>query len=190
MSKSALPVKTSYKSYVAERKADAYEKPIYLENMTEYAVEKDISSDPFYAEGTIKTNSTTLKEIPVTLSVGDLTTENDAKIHGHSISAEGGIVRCEGDKAPEVALIVSDKKADGTIVATVYYSGKFTPNGRSGATSEGSANYQVRTTTAMFKPTDVGGWIGLTDYEFILPDEAAFEEFVQEVAIPTKKTES
>lgn len=187
--KSALPVKTSYKSYVSVRKGETYEKPVYLENMTEYAVEKDIASDPFYAEGTIKTSSTTLKEIPVTLSVADLTTENDALIHGHTISQEGGIVRCEGDIAPEVALIVSDMKSDGSIVATIYYSGQFTPSGRSGATSEGSANYQVKTTTAMFKPTKVGTWNGLTDYEFTLANEAEFEKFVETLKIPTKKTQ-
>lgn len=189
MPKSALPIKTSYKSYYSVRSGDTYAAPKYLENTTEYGVEKDFSSDPWYAEGTLKYNSTTLKEIPITLSVGDLTEESECELLGHELSNEGGIVRTDNDKAPEVALIVSDKKADGTIVATIYYSGQFAPSGRSGATSEGSANYQVKTITANFKPTDIGDWKGITDYEFVLKDEAAFEDFVKTLKIPTKKTE-
>lgn len=187
--KNALPVKSCYKAHYALRKTgDTFDKPVYLENLTEYGVEKEVSQDPYYAEGTLKYNSNTLKEIPLTLAIGDLLAANECALLGHEIGTSGEIIRTDSDKAPDVAICISDKKADDSIVATWYYSGQFAPGGRSGATSEGTANYQNKTITAMFKPTDFTAIKGVTDVEYNFRNEAEFESWIATVAIPTKKS--
>lgn len=187
--KNALPIKSCWKAFVAARKTgDTFDEPKYLENMTEYSVEKDVSQDPYYAEGTLKYNSSTLKEIPFTLAIGDLTAENECYILGHTQGTSGEIIRTNNDVAPEIAVCVTDKKADGSIVATWYYSGQFAPSGKQGATSEGSANYQNKTLTAMFKPTDFSKIKEITDAEYHFATETEFNSWIETVAIPTIPT--
>lgn len=183
----ALPIVTCHKAYYAIKNKEndehgnlSYAKPKYLENLTEIGIEKNFSTDPFYAEGSLKYNETTLTEIPVTIATGDLTEDNEIEVMGHKKDKNGLVVRNKDDIAPDLALMFTVKKAEGIYKGYVFYDGKFVQSGINAGTSEGSANYQTKTITANFKPLDNG----ITDASKVLTSEAEVEAFFESVPIP------
>ena len=177
----ALPIITCHKVYTAfKAEDDSYGIPEYFENLTEIGIEKTFSSDPFYAEGVKKYVSNVLSSIAATVAVGDVEEDKEVKLLGHRRDNNGLVVRNINDQPATVALMFTVKKADGTFKGYVYYDGKFSPSGVNAATSEGSANYQVRTLTGEFKALDNGD----TDASKILMNEAEVEEFFKKVPMP------
>lgn len=187
MTKKALPIISVKKAYFAPRKAEGYDTPAYLENVTEVGYEKNYGSSPFYAEGELKISNSVLSDIPLTVNVGDLSVVNECLIMGHKQSATGGVIRSTQDVAPEGAFMFIEETADHQFEVTTLYSGVFTPGGKTSATSEGSANYQTKTITAAYKPVDLGTSLGLIDNSEIFPTLAAAVTFCNKVTVPTVK---
>lgn len=178
---SALPIITCHKVYMGFKDEEGnYGVPEYFENLTEIGIEKSFSSDSFYAEGVKKFVSNVLTSITATVAVGDVEEDKEVKLLGHRRDKKGLVVRNVNDQPATVALMFTVKKADGTFKGYVYYDGKFSPSGVSAATSEGSANYQVRTLSGEFKALDNGD----TDASKILMNETEVEEFFKSVPIP------
>lgn len=195
MSKKALPVISVKKAYFGPRKKDAttapfYEKPSYLENVTEVGYEKNYGSAPFYAEGELKISNSVLSDIPLTVALGDLTVANECLIMGHKESSTGGVVRSTQDVAPEGAFIFIEETADHQFEVTTLYSGTFTPGGKTSSTSAGSPNYQTKTITAAYKPVDIGTSLGLIDNSEIFETLALAMTYCETVVIPALKTSS
>lgn len=193
MAKGALPVISVKKAYFAPMKEDAitapfYEKPSYLENVTEVGYEKNYGSSAWYAEGELKINNSVLSDIPLTVALGDLTVANECLIMGHKESETGGVIRTTLDVAKEGAFLFIEEIADHKFEVTTLYSGTFTPGGKTSATSEGSANYQVKTITAAYKPVDVGDAVGLIDNSEIFDTLALAVGYCANVTVPTVKT--
>lgn len=190
--KTALPVISVKKAYFAPRKSGAsaepfYDESIYLENTTEVGYEKNYGSSSWYAEGELKISNSVLSEVPLTLAIGDLTPANECAIMGHKLSSTGGVIRSTQDVAPEGAFMFIEETADHKFEVTTLYSGVFTPGGRTASTSEGSANYQIKTITAAFKPVDFGDIIGLIDNSETFDTLAAAVAYCKNVTIPTVK---
>lgn len=194
MTKKALPVISVKKAYFAKRKTTAtttpfYDPTTYLENVTEVGYEKTYNNTPFYAEGELKCSNSVLSEIPLTVALGDLTQTNECLIMGHSLSKKGGVIRTSNDIPPEGAFLFIEETADHKFEVTTLYSGEFTPGGRTSATSEGSANYQVKTITASFKPTDVGAIEGIIDNSELFDTLREAIEYCANVTLPEVKEE-
>lgn len=192
MSKKALPIISVKKAYFAKMLKDAtsspwYAKPEYLENVTEVGYEKNYGSSPWYAEGELKLSNSVLSDIPLTVALGDLTVSNECLMMGHKESKTGGVIRSTQDVATEGAFIFIEETADHKFEVTTLYSGVFTPGGKTSSTSEGSANYQVKTITAAYKPVDLGDLIGLIDNSEIFETLALAIKYCESVVVPTIK---
>lgn len=193
--KKPLPVISVKKAYFAPIKAEAtsapfYEKPTYLENVTEVGYEKNYGGSSWYAEGELKISNSVLSEIPLTLAIGDLTAANECLIMGHKLSTTGGVIRKTSDVPAEGAFIFIEETADHKFEVTTLYSGIFTPGGKTSATSEGTASYQVKTITAAFKPIDLGETLGLIDNSEVFDTLVSAITFCEDVTVPTEKTEA
>ena len=184
--KQALPVYTIRKLYVARKNGDTYETPRYFSGVREIGIEKTVNTNSFYAEGQLWASNSVLAEIPVTISLVDLFPEDEAYILGYKLSDKGGIIRDSRVTAPEVAILYTEEKSDGTIDCNTLFSGQFAPGGKTSSTAEGSPNYQAKTLSATFKPLESG----ITDHTYNVANEAAAETFFETVEIPTPKTET
>lgn len=187
--KKALPVISVKKAYIAQRKTgDTYDTPRYLENTTEVSYEKNYGNSTWYAEGTAKFTNSILKEVPLTLALGDLTQDDECYTFGHKKSATGGVIRSALDVAPDVAFMFIEETADHNFDVTTLYSGTFTQGGKKSVTSEGQANYQNKQVSAMFKPADFANIKELIDYTQTFATMQEAEEYCKAITIPTVAT--
>lgn len=190
--KKALPIVTVKKAYFGKwtntGDTKTFEKPHYLENVTEVGFEKNYGSSTWYAEGEAKISNNFMESIPVNLSAGDITKINELYLFGHKESNTGGIIRTSNDRSSEGVFRFIEETADKNYLVTTLWNGSFVPGGRTTATAEGSANYQVKQLTGNFTAIDLStDLLGVTDTEEIFDTLQAAIAYCESVTLPTAK---
>lgn len=190
--KKALPIVTVKRAYFGKWTSTSgvktFEAPKYLENVTEVGFEKNYGSSTFYAEGEAKISNNFMESIPATISTADITKENEIYMFGHKESSTGGIIRSSNDRSAEGVFRFIEQTADNKFLVTTLWSGSFVPGGRTTATAEGSANYQVKTLTGNFNAIDLSdSLLGITDTEEIFDSLQAAIAYCTSTTLPAIK---
>lgn len=124
-----------------------------LEGVRELTINPRTNSSKLYAENQIFYSDSTLDGIEVGIDLADVETADVAKILGHEISSQGGIIKKATDNAPYVALLYRAQKANKADRYGILYKGKFDLPQENNKTMEGTVDYKTFEMQANFLPT-------------------------------------
>ncbi len=165
-----------------------YEKPEYYPGVREIAVKPTTQTEKLYAENKIWEQDTALDEIQVSIERADLSNKEEAKLLGHAIAEEGGIIANETDVAPYVALLYKANKSNKQARYQVLYKGKFTLPEENSKTKEGKAEFQTPQISGTFQSTiNNGNWKYQVDTDDPDCPPGIDTTFFEEVIKPTEK---
>lgn len=187
-----VPIVDLKKLYIAILTQDTdtttFDTPIYLPGVKEISIKPKVTSDDFYAEGVLWLSETTLANVAVEVNTTDLTNENEAKLLGHKIAAEGGIIKSASDKAPEVAILFEADRGGGKGSRFVaLYRGVFSLSDEAYKGKEGKSNFQTKKIKATFAPLHSNE---MWSYKVDEDEGMTAEKFFASVIMPTVKTEA
>lgn len=186
----AVPVVGLEKFYVAKITKDdstgaTFDVPKYLEGIKEIGIKPKITTDEFYAENKLWLSESTLANVDIEINITDLSAQDEAYLLGHKLSAEGGVIYSDDDRAPEVAILFKANKGNGKGRYVTIYRGSFQISDEDYKGKEGKSNFQSKKLKATFSPLHFNGmWKYKLDEE-----QGASDDFFKSVVIPEEKTQ-
>lgn len=113
-------------------------------------VNPNASSETLFADDGPYETAATIGQISMELNVADLPLELQAKLFGHTLTAEGVLIRKSGDTPPWVAVGFKSLKSNGKYRYTWLAKGKFGMPEQNNETKGDSVSFQTPTTTGSF----------------------------------------
>lgn len=168
----------------------AYDVPRYLEGIKQLTIKPKQNSDPYYHEGRKVLEEKTLQDVNVAINITDLTDEDECYVMGHTLAAEGGVIRNDNDIAPVVAILYKAEKAEGRSRYGILYAGTFGLSDEDTKAKEGKANFQFKKIQASFRALKNGLWNYKVDSDSPGVTQEFLNKFFEKVVIPSKKAET
>lgn len=113
-------------------------------------INPNTSSETLFADDGPYETATTIGEISVELNIADLPLASQAELFGHTMTAEGVLIRKGGDIPPWVAIGFKSLKSNGSFRYTWLAKGRFGISEQNNETKGDSINFQTPTTTGAF----------------------------------------
>lgn len=141
---------------VAELLTDAigspatYEAPVRIPGAMSANINPNSSTETLFADDGPHETATTLGGITLSLNVADLDLETQAKLFGHTVTAEGVLIRKSTDTPPWVAVGFKSLKSNGKYRYTWLAKGKFGMPEQNNETKGDSVSFQTPTTEGSF----------------------------------------
>lgn len=160
MSKSAtVGLDQIYYAIMNDDTLETYDTPVRLAGAIQAGLTPTTNSATLYADDQASEVATSLGDIALVLNVKDISTVDQAALLGHTIDANGVLVRSKDDIAPYVALGYRRRKADGTFRYIWNLKGKFQAESQDAQTKTDTPAFQTPTINATFIPrTTDGQW--------------------------------
>jgi phi13 family phage major tail protein len=102
-----------------------YEAPVRIPGAMTANVNPNTSTETLFADDGPYETATTIGGITLSLNVADLDLATQAKLFGHTMTAEGVLIRKSGDTPPWVAVGFKSLKSNGKYRYTWLAKGKF-----------------------------------------------------------------
>lgn len=128
----------------------SYGEPKALKGITEASLTPSTDSASVYADDTVHEILTVISQIDVSLSLVDLTPDEQAFLLGKTIDENGVLLETANDEAPYVALMFRSRKANGEYRYITLHKGRFTPGEEAFNTKGEGTDYQTRSITGSF----------------------------------------
>lgn len=113
-------------------------------------VNPNASSETLFADDGPFETASTVGKISLEMNVADLPLEAQAELFGHTITAEGVLIRKSNDIPPWVAVGFKSLKSNGSYRYTWLAKGKFSMPEQNNETKGDSISFQTPTTTGSF----------------------------------------
>ncbi|MFS1511754.1 major tail protein [Chengkuizengella sp. SCS-71B] len=141
--------------HVAEMLTDnetetTYDTPKRLALAIEAKIKPNVNTATLYADDGPAATDSSLGEIEVELNIDSLPTEMQEFLLGHTVNAEGVLIKKSDDQAPYVALGFNSPTSDGQNQYVWLYKGKFELPEANYKTKGESIEYQTPTITGKF----------------------------------------
>ena len=127
-----------------------YGAPKAIKGITEASLTPSTDSASVYADDSVAEILTAISQIDVSLTLVDLTPEEQAFLLGKTIDENGVLLETANDEAPYVALMFRSRKANGEYRYITLYKGRFTPGEEAFNTKGEGVDYQTRSLTGSF----------------------------------------
>lgn len=135
-----------------------YETPVRLESAISLEIQDNTEQVTFYSDDKVEEVINAFAGKEVTLELGYLPSELEAKITGNGYNAQTGIFSQNANAvAPEIALLFEAPKSNGSSRYGVLYKGVFAIEGETYATQEDSVESQTVTLKGIFMPLTYNG---------------------------------
>lgn len=158
MSKSAtVGLDQIYYAIMNDDTLETYDTPVRLAGAIQAGLTPTTNSATLYADDQASEVATSLGDIALVLNVKDISTVDQAALLGHTIDANGVLVRSKDDIAPYVALGYRRRKADGTFRYIWNLKGKFQAESQDAQTKTDTPAFQTPTINATFIPRATDG---------------------------------
>jgi len=144
--------------------AATYETPVRIPGVITANINPNSSTDTLFADDGPSETAATLGQIELELSVSDLPLDVQAALLGHTLDANGILVRKANDVPPWVAVGFKSLKSNGKYRFLWLLKGKFSVPELNHETKGDSINFQAPTINANFVQRDFDqAWIRQTD---------------------------
>lgn len=145
--------------HIALLTSDATEGAVYaapekLARAIEATITPTITSTTLYADDGAAETASALGEVEVEINIDQLSTAMQAKVLGHTVNADGVLVKKSSDTAPYLALGFSSPNSDGTEKYVWLLKGKFSLPEQTFRTKGGEVEFQTPTLSAVFVKRD------------------------------------
>lgn len=127
-----------------------YETPKEIAGAITANVNPNASNATLFADDGPFDSASTIGEIALELNTADLTLENQAFLLGHTLTAEGVLIRKGGDTPPWVAVGFKSLKSNGGYRYTWLAKGKFAQPEQNNQTKGDSIQFNTPTITGAF----------------------------------------
>jgi phi13 family phage major tail protein len=127
-----------------------YEAPVRIPGAMTANVNPNTSTETLFADDGPYETATTIGGITLSLNVADLDLATQAKLFGHTMTAEGVLIRKSGDTPPWVAVGFKSLKSNGKYRYTWLAKGKFGLPEQNNETKGDSVSFQTPTTEGSF----------------------------------------
>ncbi len=127
-----------------------YETPTKIAGAITATITPTTNSATLYADDGASETASSLGEITVALNVKDLPKQAQADLLGHTINADGVLVRSADDTAPYVAIGFRSMKSNGEYRYVWLYKGKFQPQEQSFQTKGDTPQFNTPTINGVF----------------------------------------
>lgn len=127
-----------------------YETPVRIPGAMTANVNPNTSSETLFADDGPYETATTIGGITLSLNVADLDLETQAKLFGHTMTAEGVLIRKSSDTPPWVAVGFKSLKSNGKYRYTWLAKGKFGLPEQTNESKGDSVSFQTPTTEGSF----------------------------------------
>ena len=135
-----------------------YETPVRLESAISLEIQDNTEQVTFYSDDKVEEVINAFAGKEVTLELGYLPNELEAKITGNNYNNQTGIFSQNANAvAPEIALLFEAPKSNGSSRYGVLYKGVFAIEGETYATQEDSVESQTVTLKGIFMPLTYNG---------------------------------
>ena len=135
-----------------------YETPVRLESAISLDIQDNTEQVTFYSDDKVEEVINAFAGKEVTLELGYLPNELEAKITGNNYNTQTGIFSQNANAvAPEIALLFEAPKSNGSSRYGVLYKGVFAIEGETYATQEDSVESQTVTLKGIFMPLTYNG---------------------------------
>lgn len=128
----------------------AYEAPVKIPGVTTINVNPNASVETLFADDGPYESAATLGQIQVEIMAADLNLDTQAALLGHTVTAEGMLVRKSTDVPPNVAIGFRSLKSNGKYRYTWLAKGKFVPSEMNSETKGDTINFQTSSITGNF----------------------------------------
>ncbi|MEJ8546630.1 major tail protein [Brevibacillus borstelensis] len=140
--------------YAIMKDDETYEIPKKLAGAIQAKISPKSNKETLYADDQAYEVATSLGDIELELNVADIPSEVLRDLLGHTINADGVLIKSSEDNAPYVALGFRSKKSNGKYRYTWIYKGKFQPEDQEFATKEDKPKFQTPTISGTFLPRE------------------------------------
>lgn len=134
--------------------AAVYATPEKLARAIEATITPSVNSTTLYADDGAAATTSALGEVEVEINIDALPTAMQAKLLGHTVNADGVLVKKSSDVAPYIALGFSSANDDGTEKYVWLLKGKFQLPEQTFRTKGSEVEYQTPTIQARFVKRD------------------------------------
>lgn len=135
-----------------------YETPVKLESAINLDIQDNTEQVTFYSDDKVEEVINAFAGKEVTLELGYLPNDLEAKITGNEYNQQTGIFSQKANAvAPEIALLFEAPKSNGSSRYGVLYKGVFAVEGETYATQEDSVESQTVTLKGVFMPLTHNG---------------------------------
>ena len=133
---------------------ETYEEPVHIPGLMQLLVAPVVNSANLSADDKVYDTADSLSAINVTLGLADIPTEDQAALLGHTVDANGVLIKKETDKAPYVAIGYRRRLSNGKYRYLWLYKGKFRLFEDNADTKGETPTFQTPSITATFVTRD------------------------------------
>ncbi|QNG60391.1 phage tail protein [Bacillus sp. PAMC26568] len=137
--------------------AATYEVPEKLAEALTATITRNSTTNTLYADNKASETVTKTGSTTVEIGIDQLSTEMEALLLGHTVNADGVIVKNKDDVAPYVALGFSGTQSDGKEKLIWLFKGKFQPPASNYTTQGENIEFQTPTLSGTFINRDFDG---------------------------------
>ena len=133
---------------------ETYDTPVHIPRLIQANVAPIVNSANLSADDKIVETMDAVLGANVTIGLADLPTDDQAALLGHTVDANGVLVRKTTDQAPYVAIGYRRRMANGKYRYVWNYKGRFRPFDQNADTKGESPTFQTPSITATFLSRD------------------------------------
>jgi phi13 family phage major tail protein len=139
---------------MTDESTETYDVPVHVPGLIQMNVSPTVNSVNLSADDKIYDTADSLGAINVTLGLANLPTEDQAALLGHTVNADGVLIRKSTDQAPYVAVGYRRRMSNGKYRYVWLYKGKFRVYDQNADTKGETPTYQTPSISATFMPRD------------------------------------
>lgn len=139
---------------MTDESTETYDVPVHVPGLIQMNVSPTVNSVNLSADDKIYDTADSLGAINVTLGLANLPTEDQAALLGHTVNADGVLIRKSTDQAPYVAVGYRRRMSNGKYRYVWLYKGKFRVYDQNADTKGETPTYQTPSINGTFMPRD------------------------------------
>lgn len=146
-----------YYAIMDDEVAETYGTPVAIPGSITANIVPTTNSAVLYADDQAYDVAMSLGDIALALNVADIPTADRAALLGHTVDANGALIRNKDDHAPFVAIGFRRRLANKKFRYVWLLKGKFRPEEQNANTRTETPSFQTPTINATFLPRDTDG---------------------------------
>lgn len=168
---------------------ETYDTPVQIPRLRQANVVPTTNSATLRADDKVVEVADSLGDIAVLIGLTDIPKADEAALLGHTIDANGVLVRKNTDQAPYVAIGYRRKMSNGKHRFVWNYKGKFRPYDQNADTMGDTPQFQTPALAATFMPRDTDGqWQTVADEGDPAIAQTVFDDWFDDVYMTTADT--
>ena len=128
--------------------------PVHIPGLIQANVSPVVNSANLSADDKLYDTADSLSAINVTMGLADIPTADQAALLGHTINADGVLIKKDTDQAPYVAIGYRRRMSNKKYRYVWLYKGKFRPYDQNADTKGETPTFQTPSISATFMPRD------------------------------------